>query len=120
MSVKDQIGYIENIALDDQELERQISKVSNEELIIDGRETLGIPFQRIPSSVRAIIVRVNSDVGLVRVYCRTTRFVATSPDYGAGFAFMIVQVGEGCIVHGQPSMRFLYQRYPVICGMEQV
>lgn len=81
---------------------------SGEPLIIDSQETIGKPFQRIDRSVRAILVRIHSDAGLVRIYGRSIRFVATGPGQGVGFAIVVIRPKEDCIVHGHPSMRFFY------------
>jgi hypothetical protein len=121
MRGQDQITRVNDIAISDQKFEKKATLLvksvdvlyitvltvyqSGEDLIINAQETIGKPFQRIDRSVRAILVRIHSDAGLVRVYSRNIRYVAIGPDQGIGFTIAVIQRDEYCIVHGHPSMR---------------
>ncbi|PVH92535.1 hypothetical protein DM02DRAFT_662851 [Periconia macrospinosa] len=105
-----QIIRVDEIALNDRKLEEKAKELSGEDLIIDAQETIGKPFQRIDRPVRAILIRIHSDTGLIRIYGRSIRVVATGPDRGVGFAMAVVRPDEDTIVHGHPSMRFFHQR----------
>jgi hypothetical protein len=121
MRGQDQITRVNDIALSDQKLDKKTTQLvrsvdvlhiailtvyqSGEDLIINAQELIGKPFQRIERSVRAILVRIHSDAGLVRVYSRNIRFVAIGPDQGMGSIIAVVQPDEYCILHSHPSMR---------------
>jgi len=122
MGGQDEITRVDEIGLNDPKLEEKATELvrsvtvlhstifnyfwAGEALIIDAQETIGKPFRSIDRSVRAILVMIHSDAGLVRIYGQSTRFVATGLGQGSGFAIVFIRSEEKSMVHGHPSMRF--------------
>ena len=80
------------------------------DVVIDPQETVGTNFEMVPSSVCAVLVKIDGGGGAVRVNSVPVQNVVTGPKQGTGFVIVVIPSGETCRLYGQPSVRYFRRR----------
>ena len=78
-------------------------------------------WERVPSSIPAIFVRINGGEGSVYMLGENLLakklFLQTGPEQRAEYVLMIIRSGQSCHFYGEPSVRYFQARSLLDVGM---
>lgn len=110
ISQEGQITSVNDIAHDDQKLQKKATQLSDEDVVLDPKETVGTDFGTVVSSVCAILVKKHGAVGAVRIFSNPITNVVTGPTQGTGFVIVVRKSDKNCRLFGNPSLRYFRRR----------
>jgi len=94
----------DDIAHDDKKCEQKVLTETGTQVRIDSDEAKTTDPESVPSSIRAILVKVDGDAGAIRG--SNGFFLRTGPGEGAGHYIVTIDAGQICVLFGKPSIRY--------------
>lgn len=80
------------------------------DVVIDPQERVETNFEMMPSSVCAILVKIDDGEKAVRANFVPINNVVMSPKQETGFVIVVITSDETCRLYGQPSVRYFRRR----------
>jgi len=102
---------VDDIADNDQELEKKGTELCGYDVVLDPTWTVGADFEKPDTSVCAVLIKIHGAGGAVRVYSSPMQNVVTGTKRGSGYIIVVIQSGETCMFLGQPSVRYFRRSF---------
>jgi len=99
---------VDDIAHDDQKLKDKAAQLCGHDVNL-GHEIVGTDFETVESTVCAILVKIQSGAGAVRVFGDQVLNVRTGPNQRSGYVLVVIESGEDCRLFGSPSLRYFHR-----------
>jgi len=95
---------VDAIAQDNKKLEQKVETETGEQVKIDDDEAQTTDPEAVPSSIRALLVKLNGGVGAIRA--ASGFYLQTGPEKRKGYDIVVIDKGQICVLFGKPSVRY--------------